>query len=322
MRVAIIGLGGISSAHISQWQRFSDVELAAGSDVNPEAVAKAEESCGLKGYSDWRLMLEEVQPDVVSICTPPFLHREMGVECLQRGIHVICEKPMAATLEDAEALAAAAEKSSAKLMIAYCHRFHGPIRKLKEVLDSGLLGKPVFFRGCFTGMIQFSTNHRASLKMAGGGSLMDNGSHATDLYTYLLGKVKNVSCRAGAILQSMETDDVAVMLFEGENGCYGEVIAGYSLPGELTEWLITGEKGVLTLPNYFSGPVRFRAHDSQEWQEFECDNSQSRFDGQFDHFVDCVKHDKQPISNAQTALHVQRVITRAYEDAAKPGLPV
>jgi predicted dehydrogenase len=320
MKVAVIGLGGISNTHISQWQKLP-VELAAGSDINAEAVAKAEEK-GLKGYGDWRLMLDEVQPDVVSICTPPFLHCEMASECLQRGIHVLCEKPMEATLERAEALAEVAASASAKLMIAYCHRFHGPVMKLKEVLDSGLLGKPMFFRGAFTGMVKFTTNHRANLKMAGGGSLMDNGSHAADLYQFLLGKFARVSCRAGTILQDMETDDVGVILFTGENGCFGEIIAGYSLPGEFTEWIITGEKGVLALPNYFAGPVRFREHDAKEWQEFECDNSETRFDRMFRHFVECVEQDQEPLSTAQTALHIQRVIAKAYAEAKAPGLEV
>jgi UDP-N-acetylglucosamine 3-dehydrogenase len=320
MKIAVIGLGGISGAHISQWQKLP-VELVAGSDINAEAVARAEEQ-GLKGYSDWRLMLDEVQPDAVSICTPPFLHREMAVECLGRGIHVLCEKPMAATLEDAEAMAAAAAQASAKLMIAYCHRFHGPAMKLKEVLDSGILGKIVYFRGSFTGMIEFTTNHRASLKMAGGGALMDNGSHAADLYQFLLGKIARVSCRAGSILQSMETDDVGIILLTGENGCYGEIMAGYSLPGELSDWTVTGEKGIVQLPNYFAGPVKFRAHESQEWQEFACDNSQTRFDRMFPYFLECIEQNKQPQSNAETALHIQRVITRAYEEAENPGLAV
>jgi predicted dehydrogenase len=320
MKVAIIGLGGISNAHITQWQKLP-VEVAAGSDINPEAVARAEEK-GLKGYSDWRQMLDEVQPDIASICTPPFLHREMAVECLERGIHVLCEKPMAATLEDAEAMAEAAANASARLMIAYCHRFHGPVMKMKELLDSGIIGKPVFFRGAFTGMVEFTTNHRASLKMAGGGSLMDNGSHAADLYLFLMGKFARVSCRAGTLLQNMETDDVGIILFTGENGCFGEIIAGYSLPGEFTEWIVTGEKGVLAMPDYFSGPVRFRPHDSQEWQEFACDNSETRFDRQFRHFLECVEQNQQPISNAETALHIQRVICTAYEEAKAPGLAV
>ena len=327
MKVAVIGLGGISNAHLTQWQKLP-VELLAGSDINPEAVAKAAEQ-GLRGYSDWRVMLDEVQPDIVSICTPPFLHCEMASECLQRGIHVLCEKPMEATLDQAEALAEVAAavgrgRASAgpKLMIAYCHRFHGPMMKMKEVLDTGILGKPVFFRGAFTGMVTFTTNHRANLKMAGGGSLMDNGSHAADLYQFLLGKFARVSCRAGTLLQNMETDDVGIILFTGENGCFGEIIAGYSLPGELTDWMITGEKGVLALPNYFAGPVRFRAHDDKEWQEFECDNSETRFDRMFRHFLECVEQDKEPASTAQSALHIQRVITKAYEEAKAPGLAV
>ncbi|MEN6640939.1 MAG: Gfo/Idh/MocA family oxidoreductase [Armatimonadia bacterium] len=322
MKVAIIGLGNIAGTHIAQWQKIEGAQIVAGSDISAENVAKAEASCGLKGYSDWKVMLDEQQPDMVSICTPPFLHREMAVECLQRGIHVLCEKPMAATLEDAEALAEAAKTAKAILMIAYCHRFHGPMMKAKEVLDSGIIGKPIFFRGGFTGMIKFATNHRANLKMAGGGSLMDNGSHAADLYQFLLGKFKSVSCRAGTFMQDMETDDVGIILFTGENGCYGEVIAGYSLPGEFTQWIITGEKGILSVDNYFSGPVRVRMHDSQEWQEFEADNSETRFDREFKHFVECAKEGKQPISNAETALHIQRVITKAYEAAKSEGLAV
>jgi len=321
MKVAVIGLGGISGAHIAQWQKLP-VELVAGSDINPEGVARAEEQ-GLKGFSDWRQMLDEVQPDIASICTPPFLHCEMASECLQRGIHVLCEKPMEATLENAEKLAEAAAQAKSKLMIAYCHRFHGPVMKLKELLDSGILGQPVFFRGSFTGMIEFTTNHRANLKMAGGGALMDNGSHAADLYQFLLGKFARVSCRAGTVLQhGMETDDVGIILFTGENGCFGEIMAGYSLPGELTDWIITGEKGVLALPNYFAGPVRFRPHESQDWESFECDNSETRFDRMFRHFLECVEQDKEPLSTAETALHIQRVIAKAYEEAKSPGLAV
>jgi predicted dehydrogenase len=321
-KAAVIGLGGISGAHIPEWQKLEGVELVSGSDINPEAVATAAEKYGLQGYTDWRAMLDEQQPDLVSICTPPFLHREMTVECLQRGIHVLCEKPMAATVEDAEAMAEAAAEASARLMIAYCHRFHGPAMKMQELLAQGIIGRPVFFRGSFTGMVNFTTNHRGSKQQAGGGALMDNGSHATDLYQFLLGPIRNVSCRAGTFLSDMETDDVGIILFEGQQGCFGEIIAGYALPGEFTQWLVTGEKGLLSLDNYFSGPVRFRPHDSQDWQEFACDNSQTRFDRMFPHFLQCVQTGAEPLSNARTALHVSRVLDAAYRAAQQPGIEV
>jgi len=120
----------------------------------------------------------------------------------------------------------------------------------------------------------------------------------------------------------METDDVGVILLEGANGCYGEVLAGYSLPGDFTEWRITGEKGTLQLDDYFSGPARFWSRETKEWTEYECDNSETRFDRQFRHFVECVQEGKRPLSSAQTALHTQAVIAAAYEEAKRKGIAV
>lgn len=319
-RAAVIGLGGIAGAHLAGWKETEGVEVVAGADVNTDAVSKAEADHGLTGYADWREMLDKEKLDLVSICTPPFLHREMTVEALQRGLHVMCEKPMAADIADAEVMAAAAEQTEAVLAIAYCHRFHGPMMKLKELMDEGIIGTPIFFRGGFTGMVKFDQNHRANKKMAGGGSLMDNGSHATDLFVYLVGNIANVSCRAGRFMQEMETEDVGITLFTAANGCIGEIVTGYSLPGEFTQWMITGDKGIVKVDDYFSGPVLFRTHDSQEWVEYACDNSQTRFQRQFAHFIECIRDGKQPLSNAENALHVQRVIDAAYKEAEQPGI--
>ncbi|MGD9495642.1 MAG: Gfo/Idh/MocA family protein [Armatimonadota bacterium] len=322
LRAAIIGLGNISHTHIAGWKEAEGVQPVAGADVNEAAVAAAVEKHGISGYTDWREMLDAERPDLVSICTPPFLHPEMAIECLKRGIHVLCEKPMAADVAGAERMAEAAAQAEAVLAIAYCHRFHGPAMRLKELIDQGILGRPLYFRGAFTGTANMEADHRASKAQAGGGALMDNGSHAADLYQYFLGRIANVSCRAGTFLQRMETDDVAVMLFEGENGCFGEVLVGYSLPAQLTDWRIAGADGLLLLEDYGSGPVRFWSRATGEWTDYECDNSQTRFQRQFVHFVECIRTGRQPRSNAETALHTQRAIGAAYQAAEQKGVPV
>jgi predicted dehydrogenase len=120
----------------------------------------------------------------------------------------------------------------------------------------------------------------------------------------------------------METDDVAVVVFEAENGCYGEVLVGYSLPPQFTEWRIAGENGLLTLDSYMTGPVRFWSRETDEWTEYEADNSKTRFQRQFAHFVECINEGKQPRSNIETALHTQRAIGAAYQAARGKGLPV
>lgn len=321
LRAGVIGLGNISGAHITNYRKLEGVELVAGADVNAEAVQEVAAKYAFKGYTDWRQMLDEQDLDMVSICTPPFLHREMSVEALQRGISVMCEKPIAATTEDAEAIAAAAAGSDAKLMVAYCHRWHPPIKKVKQLIDAGALGRPLLYRCAFAGWVEFATNHRASKAMAGGGALMDNGSHAVDIYQFLLGKVKNVSCRAGTMVQQMETDDVGLLVFEGESGCIGEVLVGYSLPGDHTEFKIVGEKGVIRLDNYFSGPVRFQPKGSGEWLDHEVPAG-DRFEGEFASFVAAVRGEGEIISSAETALHVHRVISAAYAEAESKGTAI
>jgi predicted dehydrogenase len=318
LKAAVIGLGNISAQHITNYRKLQGVELIAGADVNPQFVQAAKDKYAFEGYADWRQMLEEQKPDVVSVCTPPFLHREMSVEALERGISVMCEKPIAATTEDAEAMAAAAARHDAKLMIAYCHRWHPPIKKIKQLIDAGALGRPLLYRCAFAGWVEFATNHRASKSQAGGGALMDNGSHAVDIYQFLLGKVANVSCRAGTMVQEMETDDVASLLFEGENGCVGEVLVGYSLPGDHTEFKVVGEKGVIRLDNYFSGPVRFQPKGSGEWLEHEVPAG-DRFEGEFANFIAAVRGEEELLSNAETALHVHKVISSAYAEAESKG---
>ncbi len=322
LRAAVIGLGNISGAHIKGWQDTDGVDVVAGADVRQDATERVGETLGVPTYLDWREMLADQAPDIVSICTPPAFHAEAVIEALDAGIHVMCEKPMAASVADAERMATAAEGAEALLMIAFCHRFHGTAMKAKQLIDEGILGRPVYFRGAFTGRAAMEGNHRAQLSLAGGGSLMDNGSHAADLYQFLLGRVANVSCRAGTFLQDMETDDVAVMIFEGENGCFGEIITGYSMPGDFTEWRIVGERGTLEIVDYFGGPVRFTAVESGEVTEYEVDNTETRFDRQFRHFVECINTGAQPISDAETALHTQRVIAAAYEAASAKGVVV
>ncbi len=321
LQAAVIGLGNISSVHIEQWQKADGVELVAGADINAEAVAKAQDAHGIRGFTDWREMLDKIEPDVVSICTPPAMHREMGVECLQRGVSVMCEKPLAADVPDGEEIAATAREAEAKFMVAYCHRWHPTIIAVKEVLDAGTIGRSLMFRCAFAGWNIFSGNHRANLKLAGGGALMDNGSHAADIYQYLLGRIANVSCRAGTKVQDMETDDVAIMIFEGQNGCYGEIIVGYSLPGSHTEFRIIGDKGFLRLDDYFAGPVKIWLRETQQWSEHAAPPG-NRFDGEFAHFLAAVRGETELLSTADTALHVQKAIGAAYEDARRKGVPV
>ncbi|HYK74499.1 MAG TPA: Gfo/Idh/MocA family oxidoreductase [Pseudoneobacillus sp.] len=189
LRMGVIGVGGIAQGrHIPTFLKLSDqVTIEAISDVN-EATAKtvAEKFNISKVYSDYRDMFQEV--DAVTICTPNKFHAEITIAALEAGIHVLCEKPMAMTPEECQAMIDAADKSGKVLAIAYHYRFMKDSRAAKKVILEDEIGKPIVARakalrrrkvpgwGVFT-----------NKELQGGGSLIDYGCHFLDLSLWLLG---------------------------------------------------------------------------------------------------------------------------------------
>ena len=317
LKAAVIGLGGISGAHLNQWRAAKGVKLVAGADVNEAAVAKASEAYGIKGYTDWKAMLKAEEPSVVSVCTPPAMHKDMVIECLKRGISVLCEKPLSHDVADGEAMAKAAkkaEKAGVHLMPAYCHRFHPHVETLKGLIEKGVIGKPLTFRCVFGGFVDMTHNHRAKKAIAGGGAMMDNGAHAVDLYRYLLGDVANVSARAGCKLQDLETDDLGAMLFEGANGCYGEIVVAYSLPGPHAYLQVIGSEATLDVSDYFGASVRVWTRKTGAWTDVAVKPG-DRFAGEFASFIKAVQGKGKLRVTAEDGLAVQKIMAAAYRAA-------
>ena len=138
LRVCVIGVGGISGAHIPAWQAMDDVELAAVCDIRPEQMEKYP---ALRKYTKLDDMLDQEQPDILDICLPTFLHVEYALKAMARGIHVITEKPVSLREGDAIRAYEAAEKNHVNFMVAHCLRFWPAYCLVKEAFDSGEYGK-------------------------------------------------------------------------------------------------------------------------------------------------------------------------------------
>jgi len=138
LRVAEIGMGGISGAHAPVWQRMEDVELVAICDVRPEQMEKYE---GVNKYTDFEEMLANEQIDILDITLPTFLHVEYSLKALERGINVICEKPISLNPDEVQLVYDTAAKNGVKFMIAHVLRFWDEYELLKEIYDTGKYGK-------------------------------------------------------------------------------------------------------------------------------------------------------------------------------------
>lgn len=138
LKVCLVGVGGISGAHIPAWKNMSDVELTGICDIRPEQMEKYPE---LNRYTDFDEMIEKEKPDIVDICLPTFLHIEYSLKAIRRGINVICEKPVSLHRDDIEKVYGAAKENGVHFMIAQVLRFWPEYEFVEEVYRTGKYGK-------------------------------------------------------------------------------------------------------------------------------------------------------------------------------------
>ena len=138
LKVGLVGVGGISGNHIPAWEEMENAELTALCDVRPERL---EMYPGKRHYTDFEEMLKSEQLDILDICLPTYLHADYAVRALERGIHVLCEKPVSLKEEDVDRIYSTAEKNNVKFMVAHVLRFWPEYAQIKDIADSQRYGK-------------------------------------------------------------------------------------------------------------------------------------------------------------------------------------
>src|SRR5262249_52378633 len=148
---------------------------------------------GARAYRSHTEMIANETLQGVSVCTLPSTHRDIVVDLLRSGIHVLCEKPFAISVEEGKEMLRTAQEHRALLLPAFKFRFFDEVQKAKELLDRNSLGKILTFRVMFGGFIDMTGTWYAQKKLAGGGVIIDNGPHALDIVRYLLGEIRSVN---------------------------------------------------------------------------------------------------------------------------------
>jgi len=227
IRVAIVGLGGISAAHLKAWIIFPDrCQVVAMVDIVPEkARHRAEEfkiNCEI--LDDHRKLLGRTDIDLVDICTPPYVHAQIAVDCLTAGFHVVCEKPMAASLEECDQIIAAA-RSCGKLFSPIAqNRFREPVANLKALLDSKLAGEVKHFRVdsfWWRGHCYYDLWWRGTWEKEGGGCTLNHAVHHIDMLGWMMGVPEEItSVLTNVSHDNAEVEDLSVSVLR-----YGRALA-------------------------------------------------------------------------------------------------
>lgn len=257
LRVAVIGCGSIAQhRHLPEYKSNENVELIAVCDINEERALVVAEKYGVKAYRNYEELLSSGSVDAVSVCTPNYLHAPISIAALKAGIHVLCEKPMATSKEEAEAMIAASKESGKKLMIGHNQRFVPSHQKARQLIRSGEIGKIYSFRTAFGhgGPEGWSVDGKESWffqkEKAFVGAMGDLGVHKTDLLRFVLGEeiIEVGSFVETSAKDFADVDDNAVCILKTESGAIGTLAASWAyVSKEDNSTIIYGEKAILRL---------------------------------------------------------------------------
>ena len=255
LRIGIIGTGGIADAHINGYLAFrDDCEIVALADVVPGKAAEKAAAFGLDGaisYDDPLAMIADGRIDLISIATPPSTHAALAIAALDAGVHVLVEKPMAPSLEECDAMLAAATENDRILSVVAQNRFRDDLATLKAVVDSGLLGSISHVRvdsAWWRGLAYYDLWWRGTWEKEGGGSTLNHAIHHIDLLLWLLGRPREVTAMlANAQHDNAEVEDLSVAVFRYGRGL-AQLTSSVVHHGEEQEIVIQGEKARVSQP--------------------------------------------------------------------------
>lgn len=333
LTIGIVGTGGIARAHIDGYQRFGEeCEIVALCDPAPGRAEALRAELGLDGasvYTDAAEMLAAEQKlDLISVATPPSTHAALSIQALEAGVDVLVEKPMAPSLEECDAMIAAAKDNGRLLSVVAQNRFRDDIATLKEVLDSGLAGPVTHAQvssAWWRGTEYYDLWWRGTWEREGGGCTLNHAIHHLDMTLWMLGSPKAVtSVLTNAAHENAEVEDLSVSVLQYDRAL-AEVTASVVSHGEEQAIVVQGRNARVSQPwkveANLANPNGFPADedDTERVAQIEAVAAAHRplahtgHAGQIADMLDAVRERRRPAVDGEDGRRAIELVTAIYE---------
>lgn len=341
LKIGVIGVGNISNEHIQAYLKNPNVELYAFCDINEAQLKMMAEKYGVtRTFTDKDEMLALPELDAVSVCTWNSEHAPCTIAALNAGKHVLCEKPMATTVEEAIAMKEAAERSGKLLQIGFVRRFGNDCEVLQDFIQQDFLGEIYYAKATYLRRNGNPMGWFGDVSRSGGGPLIDLGVHVIDLTRYLMGNPKPVSVY-GVTFRKLgnrselkdqkdyvsasatdhdicDVEDMATAMVRYDNGAVLSVETSFSLNLKKPQGTIElfGTKGGARLDPELELYTDINGYMADVNL---CSPTALSFDGLFqkeiDHFADCILHGTPCRAPAQDGIDIMRILRAIYKSA-------
>ena len=310
MSFALIGCGGIADAYADAIAGVVDARLVAVVDPAAARAAQLAERTGAVAYAD---LAELPACDAALVLTPPNTHEQISCALLRRGAHVLCEKPLAPSVEAADRMLAAARGAGRRLMMGSKFRFTPDVQDARRLLDEGACGDVVLYENVFCSHVDMTARWNSRPEVSGGGVLIDNGCHSVDLARYLLGPLARVQTQFGRRVQDLEVEDTARMLFQSRSEALGSIDLSWSVHKQTDAYVrLIGTAGTVEIGWRGS---RWKPVDG-EWRSFGVGYQKvPAFRAQLQNFAAACRGEAAPIIDDTDARASVVVIDCAYRAA-------
>lgn len=327
VKFGIIGCGRIAQRHAKHISTYGILEAVC--DVDQDKADALAKEYGIKAYYTIAdLLVNELNIDVVSICTPNGLHATHAIKSLKAGKHVLCEKPLAINAHDAGEMIKAGEKANKRLFVIKQNRFNPPVAAVKRAIEEGRLGKILSIQlSCFWNRNEdyYKNSWKGTLELDGG-TLFTQFSHFIDLLYWMFGDVEEVEAMAANLAHQniMEFEDTGVVILKFYNGALGTInytVNSYAknMEGSLT---IFGEKGTVKIGGQYLNELEYQNIQNFEIKDLPVGNTANNY-GQYQgsmsnhgevyaNLIDVLSNNATISANGYEGLKTVEIIERIY----------
>ncbi len=308
LRVAVIGVGSMGQNHARVYFHHDNAQLVAVADNNEAIAAAVARKYNAKAYADYNTMLDTEAIDVVSIVVPTSLHKKVALDCLRRNKHVLLEKPIAPTIDEAQEIIICAKEHHAKLMVGHIERFNTAIVELKRRLENNELGEIY--------KIHVQRIGPFPARVTDVGVITDLSVHDLDIINYLM---NSPPARIYAEIQQKlhpHHEDSVTALVRYANDVLAVLNINYLSPTKIRELQVFGKKGMFAV-NYLDQQLfffqnnSFAAHDWESISEGDMKRimiqKKEPLQAEIDAFLDCVRNGSEPPVTGEQALQTLRL---------------